>query len=140
MISARTLKLSGYVLLIFLSGLLTGAFLAPSIGRRFLRPPPPGEMSRHMLARMQSRLNLTPEQKEQVKPLVEAAANDIDAIRKETTARVSDRIAQNIAAINALLTPDQQRELEKMEAERKAHMHHGEPFGPPPPPPPPPKR
>ncbi len=133
MTSFRSARIALYVLLIFLGGLVSGVLLGPRVGRVFLRPPPPGAMSRHMMKRLQSKLNLTPEQAAQVKPLLEATGTDLDAMRRETTRRVSERIAQSNAAIAELLTPEQKRELEKMEEERKLHMHRWEHFGAPPP-------
>jgi Spy/CpxP family protein refolding chaperone len=137
MTKGRSTRIIIYVVLIFLGGLVSGALLAPLVGRTFLRPRAPGEMSRHIFERMQSRLSLTPEQAAEVKPLVETTGQDLDAIRREATARVSERMAQTDEAIAALLTPEQKVELKKMETERKEHMGRHEPFAPPPPPPPP---
>jgi Spy/CpxP family protein refolding chaperone len=137
MTNGRSTRIIIYVLLIFLAGLVSGALLAPHVGRNFLRPPGPGQMSRRIFERMQSRLNLTPEQAATVKPLVEATGEDLDAIRREATARVSERMAQTDEAIAALLNPEQKVELKKMELERKEHMGRRDLFAPPPPAPPP---
>jgi Spy/CpxP family protein refolding chaperone len=120
--NGRSLKITVYVVLIFLGGLLSGVLLAPSLGRTFLRPPLPGEMSRRMFERMQSRLNLTPEQATKIKPLVEETGAELDVMRRDTTARVSEKIARSNERISALLTPEQKVELKKMEEERKEHM------------------
>ena len=135
-----SLRVILYALLIFLAGAVTGALVAPMVGRTFMRPPEPRELSRHMLERLQSGLHLTAEQSAQIKPLIEKTGADMEIIRRETTKRVLERIAQTNAQISALLTPEQKIEFAKIEAEhreylRKHHHFHGPP-GPPPPPPP----
>lgn len=137
MTNLRSTKIIAYVVVIFCAGLVSGILLSPRVGHMFLRPPGPAEMSRHMLERMQTRLDLTPEQSAAIKPLLEAASADLSVIRHETTERVSSRIAQTNESISALLNPEQRQELARMEAERKEHMSRHEPFAPAPPPPPP---
>jgi Spy/CpxP family protein refolding chaperone len=128
MTKARSWKVVLYATLIFVAGLFIGVLAGPHVIRTFLRPPTPAEMSRHILARMQSRLSLTPEQAAQIKPLVEQTASDIDAIRAATTKQVSDRIAETNSKIAPLITPEQKVKLDQMEAERREHMRHGPPF------------
>jgi len=128
MIKARSWKVIFYATLIFVAGLFIGVLAGPLVQRAFLRPPTPAEMSRHILARLQSRLSLTPEQTAQIKPLVEQTASDIDAIREATTKQVSDRIAETNSKIATFLTPEQKVKLDQMEAERREHMGHGPPF------------
>jgi Spy/CpxP family protein refolding chaperone len=124
----RSWKVVLYAALIFVAGLFIGVLAGPHVLRTFLHPPTPAEMSRHILARMQSRLALTPEQTAQIKPLVELTASDIDAIRAATTKQVSDRIAETNSKIATFLTPEQKVKLDQMEAERREHMRHGPPF------------
>jgi hypothetical protein len=128
MTKARSWKVILYATLIFVAGLFIGVLAGPHVLRTFLHPPMPAEMSRHILARLQSRLALTPEQTAQIKPLVELTASDIDAIRVATTKQVSDRIAETNSKIATFITPDQKAKLDQMEAERREHMRHGPPF------------
>jgi Spy/CpxP family protein refolding chaperone len=128
MTKARSWKVVLYATLIFAAGLFIGVLTGPHVLRTFLHPPTPAEMSRHILARMQSRLSLTPEQTAQIKPLVEQTASDIDAIRAATTKQVSDRIAETNSKIAPFITPEQKVKLDQMEAERREHMRHGPPF------------
>src|ERR1700730_18890547 len=105
MTKARSWKVVLYATLIFVAGLFIGMLAAGPYGQRtFLRPPTPAEMSSHILARLQSRLSLTPEQTAQIKPLVEQTASDIDAIREATTKQISDRIAEAHAKTATFLT------------------------------------
>jgi len=122
MSKARSGKAIFYALLIFVAGLTSGLLLAPIIGRTFLRPPRPAEFARFMLSRMKSDLDLTPEQLTQIKPLLEQTAFDIEAIRAETTNRVSTRIEQTHASIAPHLRPEQQQKLAEIETKRRKHM------------------
>jgi hypothetical protein len=128
MTSWRLWKVVFYATLIFAAGLFTGLIGGPLLFRTFLRPPTPAEMSAHILARMQSRLSLSPEQIGQIKPLVEVTASDIEAIRVATTKQISDRIAQTNSKIAPFLTPEQNAKLDQMEAERREHMRRAAPF------------
>jgi Spy/CpxP family protein refolding chaperone len=128
MTKARSWKVVLYATLIFVAGLFIGVLAGPHVLRTFLRPPTPPEMSRHILARLQSRLSLTPEQTAQIKPLMEQTASDIEAIRVATTKQVSDRIAETNSKIATFITPEQKAKLDQMEAERREHMRHASPF------------
>jgi Spy/CpxP family protein refolding chaperone len=135
---SRSLRIILYAALIFLAGAITGALVAPRLGRTFMRPPDPKQMSQHMLARLQSGLQLTDKQAAQIKPLIENAGADMETIRRETTKRVLDRIAETNAQISLFLTPEQKAKFMKMEAEHRKRLGHGHRFGEPPGPPPPP--
>jgi Spy/CpxP family protein refolding chaperone len=128
MTRSRSWKVILYATLIFVAGLFIGALAGPHVLRTFLRPPTPAEMSRHILARLQSRLSLTPEQTAQIKPLVEQTASEIDAIREATTKQISDRIAEANSKTATFLTPEQKAKLDQMAAERRERMRHEGPF------------
>ena len=123
-----------YAILIFAAGLFSGLVITPMLFRMVVGPPRPAEMSRHMLSRLQSKLDLTSEQVAQIKPLVEQASSDLETMRIGTAKQVFDRIAETNSRIAAFLTPEQIAKLEKMEAERRAHLSDKIPFLPPPPP------
>lgn len=124
----RSWKVVLYATLIFVAGLFIGVLAGPHVLRTFLRPPTPAEMSSHILARLQSRLSLTPEQTAQIKPLVEQTSSDIDAIREATTKQVADRIAETDSRIAPFLTPEQKAKLDQMQAEHREHMRHTSPL------------
>ena len=129
MTKQRSWKVILYAVLIFVAGLFVGALAGPHILRTFLHPPTPPEMSRHILAHLQSRLSLTPEQTAQVKPLVEQTASDIEVIRLATTKQISDRIAETNSKIATFLSAEQKVKLDQMEEERRReHTRHGPPF------------
>jgi Spy/CpxP family protein refolding chaperone len=128
MTTARSWRIVLYATLIFVAGLFIGVLGGPLVLRTFLHPPTPAEMSSHILARMQSRLSLNPEQTAQIKPLVEQTAFDIDAIREATTKQISERIAETNEKIAPFITPEQKTKLDQMAAERREHMRHEGPF------------
>ena len=53
---SRAARIVLYAVLIFLAGAITGALVAPMIGRTFMRLPDSQQMSRHMLEHLQSGL------------------------------------------------------------------------------------
>ncbi len=77
------------------------------------RPGGGGMDPEHRLAMLQRELNLTPEQTAKIKAIFE----------------------EQRTKMKAVLTPEQQAQLEAMEAHMGEREHHGPP--PPPPPPPP---
>lgn len=125
-----------YGLLIFLAGIITGALLAPLIGRTFMQPPQPQELSQHIMDHLTSELHLTNSQVAQIQPLVKKAGADMELIHRETMERVMRRLDETNAQISTLLTPAQQVEFKKMEAEHRSRLHHFHPLGEPPLPPP----
>jgi len=124
---SRATRIVLYAALIFLAGAITGALVAPMIGRSFMRLPDSQQMSRHMLDHLRSGLNLTDEQMAKIRPLIEKTCADMETIHRETTRRAMDRIAETNAKIAAFLTPEQKAKFEKMEAEHRnriRHIHH----------------
>ncbi|MEO7723453.1 MAG: YtxH domain-containing protein [Chthoniobacterales bacterium] len=119
---SRALRITLYALLIFLAGGITGALVAPRFGRTFMRPPDSKQMSQHMMERLQSGLNLTRDQATKIKPLVEKTAADMDTMRRETSKRVHDRVAETNAQISLLLTPAQKEKFIQMEVEHRKRI------------------
>lgn len=134
---SRVVRIALYAALIFLAGAITGALVAPMIGRSFMRLPDSHQMSQVMLARLRSGLDLSDEQTAKIKPLVENTCGDMETIHHETMQRVLNRIAETNAKISAFLTPEQKVKFETMQAEHKKHIRHFHHLGSPPGPPPP---
>lgn len=129
MSNSRVFRVTFYALFIFVAGAITGAFVAPRFGRTFMRPPDSKQMSQHMLDRLQSGLNLTPEQATKIKPLIDKTGADMDTVRRETSQRVHDRIAQTNAQISLLLSPEQKEKFIKLEAEHRKQIERCRPWG-----------
>jgi Spy/CpxP family protein refolding chaperone len=126
MSKTRGLRIVLYAALIFLAGGITGAFVAPKVGRHFMRPPRAEELSRHMLEHLQSELSLTADQATKIRPLIQNTGREMEQLRRETTQRVRARIAETNAEISRLLTPEQEVKFQRLEAEHRRHLHHGE--------------
>lgn len=73
-----------------------------------------------MLERFGTQLNLTPEQKEQVKVLFEAKRQKMKALREETRPRYDEIRRAAKEDIRKLLTPEQQKKFDQMELEWEA--------------------
>ena len=131
--SALKWKLAFAFLLVFVAGGTTGAFFGFHHIRHhvILGPPKSGEVGDRMREHLRRSLDLTSEQESKVAPIVEAASAKLEAIRLETAERVRAAMEESKKEIAPLLTPEQQKKLDKLEAQhRKMMLHHG--FAPPP--------
>ena len=110
-----------YLVAIFLAGAVGGTVVGYSSGKRkgFPPPPRPSEMTRHIMARFQSQLDLTPEQIEKIQPLVEQTTANMDGIHRESWRQVSEGFKKLNQQIVGYLTEGQRKKLEAMESERR---------------------
>ena len=76
--------------------------------------------SRHnSLERTTEQLNLTPEQKAKVQPIVDQATPQIESIRREAMQKTKAVMDNAIAQIRPLLTPEQQKKLDESQNDRR---------------------
>ena len=83
-----------------------------------------------LLQRFSSTLNLTPGQRTQVAAILQAKRQKIEALRGEIQPRFKELRASTAAEIRQLLTPEQQRTFDVMQAKWDARIkqwRHGEP-------------
>ena len=110
-------------------GLCAGAIHARQIffGRHGVFAP--NRMREHLRRELQ----LTPEQYDKVKPILDQTEQRLDEIRTETGQRVRDAMNQSQEQIVPLLNPEQRQKLDEM---RERHRHimrmHGGDMPPPP--------
>jgi hypothetical protein len=135
-------KLIAGFLLVFVAGGVTGAFLAAKTARHHLfATSHHGIAAQRMRDRLQSEVDLTPEQLAKISPVVDKAAGQLQAIRKDTARRVRDTFADMHRQIAADLTPEQRVKLEQMRQRHhkflRRHHHRREGRGSRRPPPPP---
>jgi Spy/CpxP family protein refolding chaperone len=126
-------KLALALLLVFVAGAATGTFFGLHHLRHqvFLGPPHSGDVPDRMRDHLRRALDLTAEQENKVAPIVDATSSKLETIRVETAERVRAVMEDSKREIAPLLTPEQQKKLEKLEAQhRKMMLHHG--FLPPP--------
>ncbi len=84
---------------------------------------------RGSLERMTERLDLTPQQKTQVQPIVDQATPQLETIRREAMEKSKAVMDNAMAQIRPLLTPEQQKKLDEAKSERRGgrekHGGHG---------------
>ncbi|HVF70353.1 MAG TPA: hypothetical protein VM940_01985 [Chthoniobacterales bacterium] len=135
-------KLAVAFIIVFAAGVATGAMFGAFHLRRHivLGPPHSGDVGDRMKEHFRRALDLTPDQQTKIQPILEATSAKLETIRVETAERVRTVMEDSKREVSPMLSPEQQKKLEKLEAHhRKVMLHHG--FGPHPkhphPPPPP---
>jgi Spy/CpxP family protein refolding chaperone len=126
-LSKRTLCL--YLLALFLAGGGSGALIAWQLSRRTpVAPLPPAEIGARLRARLQLRLDLTPEQAQKIGPIIDQAMARVEAIRRETAGQVFVNVSNLDQQVMLVLTPEQKTKFEEFERERLAYLRQK--FGP----------
>lgn len=111
--------ISGF-LLVFVAGLILGGFLGAQVTRnRRLDYAEHGVLSEKVRRRMQTRLDLTPEQMKQAAPIFEQTARKLETIREETAEQVHATFTSADRALAPQLTPAQRATMQKLEAQHK---------------------
>jgi hypothetical protein len=77
-------------------------------------PPDPATMTDKVLSKLSSQLNLTDDEKAKIKPLVLDTATQIQKAMEAQRTANQKAMAETKAKIKALLTPDQQKQLDAM--------------------------
>lgn len=122
-------KFAAYVLVIFLAGAGSGALVAWQVARRVLvAPSTPAEIGARLRARFQTQLDLTPEQRHKVDPMIDQAMLRVEAIRQETASHVFANVSQLHEQMLTVLTPEQKTRFEALERERRVRLRQK--FGP----------
>jgi Spy/CpxP family protein refolding chaperone len=92
------------------------------------RMPSPDQRLQHMT----KTLNLTPDQQEKIKPILENEQSQMQSMRQDTSMTKQDRMAKaqqlhqtSNDQINQILTPDQQQKWSAMQAQHQG-MHQGQ--------------
>lgn len=133
--SALKWKLALACLLVFVAGAATGTFFGFHHLRHhvILGPPHSGDVPGRMREHLRRELGLTAEQEAKIAPIVDATGAKLETIRVETAERVRTVMEESKMQVAPFLTAEQQKKLEKLEAQhRKMMIHHG--FEPAPPP------
>lgn len=92
-----------------------------------------GRGNRHIsLERVTDQLNLTPEQKAKVQPIVDQATPQLESIRRDAMQKSKAVMDGALAQIRPLLTADQQKKLDEAQTSRgggrggrRGHHGHG---------------
>lgn len=108
-----------YLLAIFAAGALAGSVAGYSFARQEQSVEVrPDELAERIKRRMQSKLNLTPEQVRQIEPNVQAVCSRLRSIGHSSALETSKAFERFNDDIAAFLTTEQERELEKFRVER----------------------
>ena len=122
-------KLASYVLAIFLAGVGSGALVVWQVCRRTpVAPLTPEEIGARLRARFESRLDLTPEQRQKVGAMIDRAMDRVQSIRQETASHVFANVSELHEQVLTVLTPEQKTKFEELERERRHHLRQK--FGP----------
>ena len=133
-VSLRTKLIVAFVL-VFFAGAAVGFFAAFHVGQSMVMRHASGRLAEHMKQHLRMELKLTPQQLEQISPIVDRASSQLEAKREQTAQQVRAIFQQMHAQIAPVLTPEQRDRLAEMEQRHRRLMHrHG--FMPPPGPPP----
>lgn len=114
-------KLIGGFLLVFIAGGIAGAFVGAMQSRhhRFAAAQN-GSLVETVRKRMQSRLDLTPEQMVRARPVLDHAAHQLEQIRDGTGRSVREIFDQTDQQLAPELTAAQRKKMEQLEAQRRA--------------------
>jgi Spy/CpxP family protein refolding chaperone len=120
--------------LVFIAGAAVGFFGAVHLGPPFMfHHVLSRSIGEHMKEHLRAQLKLTPEQVEQIAPIVDEATTNLEAKREQTGREVRAIFEDMHKRISPFLTPDQRNLLEQME-QRHRQMMHRRGFQPAPPP------
>src|SRR5450432_3190382 len=78
-----------------------------------------GGRHHNSLERTVEQLNLTPEQKAKVQPIVDQATPQIENIRRDAMQKTKAVMDNAMAQIRPMLTPDQQKKLDEAQNDRR---------------------
>ena len=69
--------------------------------------------------RMTERLNLTPDQKTKIQPILDEAKPKMEAIHREAMQKTKSLMEDTTAKIRPMLTPEQQKTLDEAKNDRR---------------------
>jgi Spy/CpxP family protein refolding chaperone len=117
-------KLIAGFLLVFLAGVLTGAFLGASHVRHFFKHHHRGDISERMRERLRRELDLTPEQVARITPILDRAAAQLQQVRLDTGQRVREILNETHRQMTPHLTDKQREKLKQIEERHRRWRPH----------------
>lgn len=111
-------KLVVLLLGIYIAGVVTGAFVMVRVGREVgVRRPMPEQWAPLQLRRLGERLDLKPEQMEQLQPIVRRNMDELKRLRTYSLAETKAVFERMEREISEKLTPEQRIKFEQMNKE-----------------------
>lgn len=113
-------KIALVLLGIFLAGALTGGAIVVQLGRAMaVKRAMPEQWTPMQMKRLVDRLDLTPEQMDQLRPIVRRNMNDLNRLRTYTLSETRSTIERMERDISEKLTPEQRVRFERMNKEMR---------------------
>jgi len=117
----RTLKLSFLCAGIFLSGVVAGGYAMRHFGRGGGQPRM-DSFGPQQTRRLTEGLDLTKEQRNAIRPILQKAGEDLLVMRKESIGRATQVIEAMDMALNAQLKPEQRERLVELRKKERVRM------------------
>lgn len=120
---------------IFFAGAVSGGALTFALSSHFMHPPGEDAMRTRWMTHLTQKLNLTPDQQAKIQPILSDAARRIQSEHRDEVDKMGQIFKETDDQIAAILTPEQNAELKKMQEEREkafsghTHFHGGGPDG-----------
>lgn len=116
-----------YLTAIFVVGMLAGGVTGGLAGYRFgtqhlVRPPAPETMAASVKQRLAQDLRLSPEQQQQVSPIVDHYVIEMNEVHSNTVERAINVIRDMHQRVGEVLTPGQRDRLQQLESERESEF------------------
>lgn len=103
---------------IFAAGGVTGGFVTLRFFKnKFMNRPVPEEWAPRHMKRLAERLELTPEQQEQIRPIVRRNMEQVNRVRNQSMAETQVTLEGMQREISQKLTPEQRPKFEQMNRE-----------------------
>ncbi len=118
-----TWKVLGYVLALFVAGAVSGSLVTYPLSNNKKPAGRPAEFNNFIWQRLKSRLDLTADQQEKIKPLVDKAGEQMKDCRDGVVTRIHQINEDLNAKLTPILTPEQREKLQQM-AKEPAHREH----------------
>lgn len=98
-------------LVILLAGIIIGAALIPIlVPNRLTRPPkPPETATRMIIGRLGGELGLSPEQDEEIGPILQKHLQKLEEIRMNARSEITEQLREMNEAVSAVLTEEQKQ-------------------------------
>ncbi len=113
-------KVALYLVAIFAAGSVSGWVLgAKTAKQQMLKPPPQGDIVRHMQQDMKNQLALTPEQAEKIDQIFAKFSAEMKPLLDNHMAKVRQTVSERNSQIAAILTAEQQTKFEQLEKQRR---------------------
>ena len=127
-------KIISYLALIFLAGGISGAVIIGGAAKEAkTKPPTMGNVCDHMKKRLQSELELTPDQMKRIEPILRETEREMENVHRRSMGQIGQIMEKSNAEIAKELTPAQRVKLAAMDIKRRESLQKCFKDRPPPP-------